>query len=394
MGVVQTLGGIKNAVMLEYGCMGHALYAAAQQSRAGILDGCKLLSTHIDEADIAMGVSSRIEEALRGIAEEYQPEAVFLTPSAVPQMIGTDIDALCMELQPQFPAIPLIPVNFGGFKTGLNKAVAKTLEKIVQSLCIKQLSVLPNTYNIIGSCLDLFKFKADCREITRLMKNVFGMEPNCVLSSDTDVGTIKRIPSATINLCIRREGKPAADWLCETFGTPSIEGRPYGLEGTTQWLEQIAETTGISADKNFLASERAEIMRYIRDTVFFFGYKAQAAPDAVKLNIGGHPDVVAGLLEYGTNELKLRQGECWSDSPDLTDRFPYYDEDKRKDVISGGGILMASGELLCYAGKNHDLQIANPDLLWRTNPYIPPLIGYRGALFLMEVWLSELSDIE
>ncbi|HCX62285.1 MAG TPA: nitrogen fixation protein NifE, partial [Clostridiales bacterium] len=53
------------------------------------------------------------------------------------------------------------------------------------------------------------------------------------------------------------------------------------------------------------------------------------------------------------------------------------------------GILMASGELLEWAGRNRMLQISNPDEKWRINPYVPPLVGFRGALHLVELWANE-----
>ncbi|MNC80575.1 hypothetical protein D3C75_1334210 [compost metagenome] len=54
-------------------------------------------------------------------------------------------------------------------------------------------------------------------------------------------------------------------------------------------------------------------------------------------------------------------------------------------------ILMASGQTLQWAGQPDTLQIANPDLAWRINPYAPPFAGYRGAMHLMELWANEIN---
>jgi hypothetical protein len=35
------------------------------------------------------------------------------------------------------------------------------------------------TFNVIGSCADLFRFQADAREILRIMKGSFGIRPLC-----------------------------------------------------------------------------------------------------------------------------------------------------------------------------------------------------------------------
>lgn len=55
MGILWTLASIKDAALIEYGCMGHMLYARAFLNRAGIPKACSLYSTHIDETDIALG---------------------------------------------------------------------------------------------------------------------------------------------------------------------------------------------------------------------------------------------------------------------------------------------------------------------------------------------------
>ena len=53
---------------------------------------------------------------------------------------------------------------------------------------------------------------------------------------------------------------------------------------------------------------------------------------------------------------------------------------------------MASGEALEWGEGNLSLQISNPDIKWRLNPYLPPFVGFRGALNLMDLWLNALLD--
>lgn len=53
---------------------------------------------------------------------------------------------------------------------------------------------------------------------------------------------------------------------------------------------------------------------------------------------------------------------------------------------------MASGEALKWAKRNIDLQISNPDIKWRLNPYESPFIGFRGAINLVNLWLNGLLD--
>ncbi|WP_245611974.1 hypothetical protein [endosymbiont 'TC1' of Trimyema compressum] len=50
---------------------------------------------------------------------------------------------------------------------------------------------------------------------------------------------------------------------------------------------------------------------------------------------------------------------------------------------------MVSSEALEQGNKNRDLQIRNPDTQWRLNPYIPSLMGFRGAINLANLWISK-----
>ena len=82
------------------------------------------------------------------------------------------------------------------------------------------------TFNVLGTCPDLFNFGADLLEVERMMKGAFGMEAVCRLSSACSVTDIRRIGAAHVNLVIRREGIPAAEYLKKTFGIPAVFGLP------------------------------------------------------------------------------------------------------------------------------------------------------------------------
>jgi nitrogenase molybdenum-cofactor synthesis protein NifE len=51
MGILWTLATIRDAALVEFGCMGHMLYSGVTLKRAGVHDACRLYSTHIDETE-------------------------------------------------------------------------------------------------------------------------------------------------------------------------------------------------------------------------------------------------------------------------------------------------------------------------------------------------------
>lgn len=395
MGTLWTLATIKGAALVEFGCMGHMLYSGVTLKRAGVHDGCKLYSTHIDEADIALGGTGRLNHTLDHVLKQDRPRVIFLLPSAIPEVIGTDLPALCEELQTDYPDVRLLPFGHGGFAVNQHRGIQEALLLLAKTLPVAIEKTEQPTFNIIGSCADLFRFQADAGEILRIMEGAFGMKPVCVMTSHTSVEDLERMGSAHINLVLRREGEPAAKHLEERFGTPYLLGRPYGLEGTRLWLEQIAQLSGIPVDAAFLNQERQLARSQLAPVIPHFRYITRSHPEEAMLSLGGHADVVKGILEFGCKELSLPQGTCWCDCPEMgSEEIPYFGEDRWSQVIQEHkkGLLMASGEALAWAGRNGDMQIANPDTQWRLHPYDPPLAGFRGAVHLVNLWSNEDRD--
>lgn len=392
MGTLWTLAPVRGASLLEYGCMGHMLYARTFLERAGIPINCRLHSTHLDETDIALGGADRLHAAVSEIILQDAPQVLFLLPSSVPEIIGTDLSALCSELQPKYPNTLLLPFGQGGFKSLSHQGVQDALMRLVKFLPRKTEKTSLPTFNIIGSCADLFRFQADAQEITRVMQGTFDMQPLCVLTSDTSVEKTREMGGAHINLVLRREGAPAAKQLQKQFGTPYLPGRPYGIRGTLQWIQSIAELLHILPDRRFLDSQKAESDRILGSALPMLRYRVRQSAEKMLLSVGGHADVVRGVLDYGCSELSLPRGTCWCDCPDMADgEISYLTEEQWTGAIQKqkGGLLMASGEALTFAGHGDTLQISNPDSRWRLNPYEPPFVGFRGALHLLDLWVNK-----
>ncbi|WP_353095138.1 nitrogenase component 1 [Tissierella praeacuta] len=395
MGTLWTLASIRNAVLIEYGCMGHMSYGRMFLNRAGISESCKLYSTHIDETDISLGDIRRLDSAIAEIIKRDKPKVVFLLPSSIPMIIGTDLFAICEELQPKYPQVRLIPFGYGGFDIYGHRGVQETLSLLAKTLPVDMEKTSRPTFNIIGSCADMFRFHEDSKELIRIMKGAFGMEPLCVMTSDTSVEEIENIGGAHINLVIRREGEPAAKHLKERFKTPYILGRPYGIDGTTQWIKNISEILGLIPNYEFIRAEEEKIRNLMSPAMKVFEHITRLHPDEGVISLGGHADVVRGVLSYAVNELSLLKGICWCDCSYMGSKdIPYLIEDEWMEAIQSHkkGLLMASGEALKWADRNMEMQISNPDTKWRVSPYEPPFVGYHGAIHLAGLWLNAVME--
>jgi len=240
----------------------------------------------------------------------------------------------------------------------------------------------------------LLRYNADALEIVRLMKGAFGMAPICVLSSGANITSIEKMGVADINLVIRREGIPAAKALRERFGTPYVFKRPYGIDGTTEWLRDIGQVLNHPPDDGFITTERNLALLQIDQAYNYLEGNEWSYPEEAVLTIGGHADVVKGILDFATNEIPLRKGVCWCDCPEMADiEIPYFSESAWIPVVQNHrkGYLMFSGEALRWAGKNTQLAISNPDTEWRLHPYEPPFMGYHGAVHLVNLWVNEYT---
>ncbi len=369
--------------------MGHMLYGRATLQRMGKGPDCKLYSTHINESDIAMGATERLARAIADIVLRDQPRVVFILPSTIPEMIGTDLPALCKELQPEYPHVRLLPFGSGGFNIELHRGVQEALLLLATTLPLDVPLTPTPTFNLIGSCTDLFQFNADAQEIVRMLEGTFGLKPLCIMTSDTAVEDMEHLGGAHVNLVIRREGLSAACHLQQRFGTPWVEGRPYGMQGTSSWLKQVAEVLDKPINQHFIVAQQDEARPIMEIAPRFFSHQKET----VKLSIGGHADVAAGILAYACGELGLTRALCWCDSAAMaTEDLPHWQEAQWSQAVTNNhqGLLMASGEVLTWAGQNVAMQIANPGRGWQMYPYSPPFVGFRGAMNLAAMWMNEV----
>lgn len=394
MGALWCLSGIADSAVVEYGCMGHMAYGRTFLNRMGVLGG-KLYSTHIGETDIAMGDTSRLTKVIRQVSEAEGIKTIFLLPSSVPEITGIDLNAIAQELSPQFPDSRLIPLSVGGFDMCGHKGTELTLLHLAKVLSKDIARTQSLTFNIIGSCADMYNFLPDAAELERLVSNTFSANLLCAMTSGTHVSEIETMGGAHFNLVIRREGEAAAKYLKERYGTPYLMARPYGIDGTLDWLTQLEDEFKLQANKEFIRQEYKRTVEQIKVMQTVLSRFLRAHKDESKLTLAGHADVISGIARYGKSAFGFDKTICFSDCTCMNSQDTRYttDEIKLELAKDGKGFLMGSGELLRMAKRKPNLQIASPDNLWH-HGYEPPLVGFRGAVHLATVWANEIMQRE
>lgn len=394
MGVLWTVATVQGAAVLEFGSMGHMIYAERWLWQSVPDQKSRIYTTHLDEKDIALGITKRFSIALKEIIEKEKPEVIFVLPSAVPEITGMDMESLCEEAEIDF-GIKIVMLKKGSFHEKLHDGIEEGLYRLVKELAVGRRAVKTVdktdrvTCNLIGSCIDVAKFQVDVYELQRILKAALGIEVLCVLSSETSVSQIKDMGGAHINLVLRREGIKAADTIKAAFQTDYIYGRPYGYQGTVSWLEEIAKKLGLTLNREFLHHEMEEGSH----TFDYCRQLAAMLPGKALISAGGNYDVVKGILDFAVKEAGFKKKYVWCDVKDYEDPFiPYQtEEDRIKNITKDlTGILMADKTAYQMAGRKSGPFI-NRSLNNRNfNKYEVPYVGFRGAMNLCALWLEEL----
>lgn len=358
MGLLWALAPIYDAAIIEFGSMGHMIYADKWMGHTGLVKYAKLITTHLAEKDIALGITNRLEESVKEVIQEGKARIIFLIPSSVPEMIGMDLEAMGEELQFTYPKIPILTFKAGNFKATKEQGIEEAFYQLVKSLPDKaEIPLMENkgkipSFNLIASTCDWSRFQSDAREISRMMQGAFGMKEAAILGSSCNTPSILRMAQADVTLVIRKEGIKAARELEKQYGIPYLYLTPYGLGGTLNWLKELEELFDKKSEEDFLENQKAETEYVINHCRVWAKYRKEKA----KIWVSQEDELSKGLREFAVNDLgfSLEQGEIhMSDIHDLKQN----------------------------PGKCN-IEIRRSTLSMDINPYEPPFMGFRGAMNL------------
>ncbi len=388
MGIIWTLLTIKDAVVLEYGPAGTTHFSVGTYGAMGLETNQRIFTTHLGENDVIMGDTTRLEEAIVEIDENYNPKIIFVVSSAVVSIIGTDMKGICHYMQEEVKA-RLIPIETGGFKGDYSLGLKNGWNIIVKELCQKGEETDSNFYNIIGASPYNYRIKSDVNELQNLMKESFNMKCNVVLGQDASISELENMGKACINLVIQEEAIPAAEYMQEKLDIPFVYGAPYGYKGTKTWLSKISEV--IKKDISFavvkeLQEKIMECAEYKMYSMMFANKKT--APASV---IVGEYDTVDGLANAMAEvflpvNLKLCNHSV-AGLDEMTQMSHPKTEKEKLDLIKSVDKCLVFGDdvTLHVVNNNCTKVIASAPLIAR--PQIAshlPFMGIHGMDYILE----------
>lgn len=392
MGILWTLCTVADACILEFGPEGSTHYAAVQHGTYNAGMKACLYTTGLTEKEVIFGNPKRLKEAALELIRTHQPSHLFVVPSAVSEIIGMDIDSVCLALSRE-TRTQVIPIGGISLDTAYSSGVQRVLSLLAETVVQQPDSADINSYNIIGPGMDCYNYLADIKEVERLMAESFGLRPKAIFTADTSMKSLKSAGEAACNIVLRSEGIPCAKILEERFNQPYFYGAPYGYKGTLSWIESVAEMIKISPSQDFLKKEAIQVHE-LREQLDY--HKRVTRSMEPSLLICGPHDLLKGLTPFIQNELtfKVKGSVLTHPKPKAVEGEGFFfknDTEKYAFIATQKPdfLLADAVTLKHFKGLIPGLQVSNPNLGSVRRFAYTPFMGFRGA----QVIAQELANL-
>ncbi len=209
----------------------------------------ELYSTLVSYAEVMQGTGEKLIALVKQVAAE-KPKAIIIITAPVIEITGDDIQGAVAATGYQ-NIIFIRPPLGGTLAEGKERAFLALVDFMKPA---QQKS--PRTVNIIGPTYNTFNWRADVRELTRMLSEI-GVRVNAVIATDCTVEQIAAAPTAALNVCVYPYdcGIEFAHQMAQRYGTPfSAAHIPIGFRESAAWLCDIADFFSLDA-KTYCARE-------------------------------------------------------------------------------------------------------------------------------------------
>lgn len=384
MGIIWTLCGIKDAVVLEYGPSGTTHYAIETSGKMEADDN-NLFCTHITEDDVVMGNTKNLEDAIIEIDKTKKPKYIFIVGSSVTAIIAADLEGVKFFVKDKVNA-KIITYSHGCFvgdySLGIRDALT-SLQEVVKDPCSNE----KKGYNIIGSIGDNYRNASDINAVKELMKDAFNM--NIVANfPKSSITNMENASNAKINLVLRVEGIRLAEYMKEKYGIPYIDVCPYGYKGTKNWLLKISEVLNIDINDEVLKHLNEKIADCSIYRMYGMMYKIN-----LDARIFANYNVANGVGDFLKNELFFTNVEKYVPHS-LTHLDGNYEnaktvtlENEKESILKDAQdiFLLADDETRNFANETATfMRIATPVTKWKAIATHMPFMTHKGADYILE----------
>lgn len=255
MGAIHCLSQIGGSVVVEFGPAGTTHFLVTSYPKKG-----KIFTTDITDSDITFGNTNRLIDTIKYLDKSNEYEAMFIMHSSVSGIIGIDMEKELNKIKEHVNS-KLIPVSITGLKSnyevGIKQAFNIVKDNILPNLNVK--AGRKNTFNILGFMDYECNIHEDSMEIERLLSKFFDLSLCSNMFYNTSLQEIKDSINAKLNIVVHKSAISFAEYLKSTYGIEYIYYRPYGINGTKKWLENIANLLSTPFPSNIWEEEISNI---------------------------------------------------------------------------------------------------------------------------------------
>jgi nitrogenase molybdenum-iron protein alpha/beta subunit len=256
-GAAQTALGIRGCCVLSHSPQGcHQLVDAAFGWQNADYTETQTLCTKLCEDEIVHGGEEVLARTIVE-ARELDVPILFVLTACGPEIVGDDIVAVCEEMRSQVD-FQLVPIPCAGFRGDQNHGIDLALEALLRYVASTDGPPTgyasddgsPSVCLIAPHANANPTWMADLAWVEQVLAGM-GASVTAVLSHDTPLGALWRVPSADACIVLSHDaGQGTADLLVERYGTEQWcrdLPLPVGFTHTRNWLRELGRHLGAEA---------------------------------------------------------------------------------------------------------------------------------------------------
>ncbi len=242
-GILSVTGFLEDAVTVIHGPSGCTHHnASLLHASLAEIDEVQIpcfLSSNIVEEEVIFGGEQALLDALDA-AEARDPSLICVVSTCIADTIGDDTAALCRQKR-GVPVIHIPGAGFlgGGFSEGIRNALSSLL-----NLADETGERAGDEILIVGEKNLEYEVEENFQEIARLL-SILDLAPGIRFVRKVSVSDCRSIGSASMAILRESSLQPVGSILGNRFNIPVIPGFPVGTDGTSGFLQQLGEYTGI-----------------------------------------------------------------------------------------------------------------------------------------------------
>lgn len=197
----------------------------------------QMTTSVVSGRDLAMG-TVRLPDTLRQIEARLHPQLMIVCASCSTILLQEDLQIMANSANLEAEVI-VFDANPYRMQEIISSEELFTL--LAKRYAQPQPLTAQPSVNIIGPASLGFHVRPDLICLRRMMQTL-GVTINVIAPLGASLDDLRRLPAAWVTIAPYRElGLKAANYLEQTFGTPTLYDAPIGVQPTLRWLRNLVE---------------------------------------------------------------------------------------------------------------------------------------------------------